>query len=83
MGRLSKSQGKLGQCIAGLGGTVVTKATEEVDICISKKGKIPHVFQKLRANLTVMCCCKCVSRCGVFIRSCKGIYRIAGNFGEH
>ena len=41
MGRLSKSQGKLGQCVTSLGGTIVTKATEEVDICISKKGKIP------------------------------------------
>ena len=69
MGRLSKSQGKLGQCIAGLGGTVVTKATEEVDICISKKGKIPHVFEELRADSDVL------------LQVCISIWCV--NFGEH
>ena len=38
VGRLSKSQAKLAESVTKLGGKVVSKATEEVDICISKKG---------------------------------------------
>jgi poly [ADP-ribose] polymerase len=47
VGRLSKSQAKLAESVTKLGGKVVSKATEEVDICISKKDEVVKLSSKM------------------------------------
>lgn len=59
VGRLSKSQAALGKEVASQGGTIATKISPKVDLCISKKGSLCLWSEEVHLDCNVVCLCVC------------------------